>query len=398
MVLSYAPCNVSHLSDLITLCWDLTNTRGPKEQEEIFLDLLDGNFCKHIYNKGKNKNKLCLIKHNVTSSFCKKHTPKKLIKCSGKNRNGKNCNRNVKKEGNLCIYCIKKNVNVYKCKINISNIFILENSYKYNNCIVPYHNIFSEFMNEINIFINKLLKILNKYKIPFDIFYMLLIIITGEMEHKMQFHLLKNKNIIKSSHFDENKKIIPYTNKKLRLPVFIFNSDIYKYILKYNYDKTYNYIKKLYNKDFSNIKNYFNFKKTKNYIDNVKKRERIKRKKTKEKQKPLLSFDNEIIKIDTLNNKELSEKIDCGYLSIRKWPLRFESYKNIIQYNIHFFHNYYNLTEDANKKCVILFYKINGNFNSKSISYKELYDLFIIEYNSTSVLKYIKYYFKNFKI
>lgn len=251
-------------------------------------------------------------------------------------------------------------------------------------------------MNKINIFINKLLKILNKYNIPFDVFYMLLIIITGEMEHKIQFHLLKNKNVIKNSHFDENKNIIPYNHK--RLPIFIFNSDIYKYILKYNYDKTYNYIKKLYNKDFSNIKNYFNFRKIKKYIDNVKKRERTKRKKTKEKQKPLLSFDSKIIKVDTLNNEDLLEKIDCKYLCIKIWPLQFESYKNIIPYRIHFFHNYYNLTEDVNKKSVILFYKINGNFNSKKISYKELYDLFIIEYNSTSVFKNIKYYFKNFRI
>jgi hypothetical protein len=387
MVLSYVPCDVNHFSDIIQIYCDLTDTINPLEKEKIFLEFIDDNFCKHIHKRSKNKDGLCLSKINYKSIYCKRHTPKVLIKCYGKNRYGEKCRRNVKQKGQLCIYCIKKNVKTYKCLINISNLFIIEESYKYSHEVVPFFD-----------FNNKFLQHLNKYNV---LFYILLIIITGKNENKMHFHMLDKNKIgynqyaMKPDYPDKDKQLVIYEHKKQ--PIFVFDDNIYKYLFKFNYDKIYKIIKKIYNKDFSNIISLFGFKKIKKYKENFKKRERQKRKKQKEKERSLLYIKEEIINVNILNNEELIQKIDCGYIDLKVWPISYETYKDFIPHKVLYFHTYYNITNDNNKKSILLFYQIDGIFNSERISYNELYNLFIKEYNLNSVSNFIKYYFKNFK-
>jgi hypothetical protein len=381
--MSYAPRDVTHLPYLIKTCWELTNITNHYEHENIFLELIDSTFCKHIHKRSKNKYKLCLSKHSPDSIYCKRHKLKSLNKCSGKNRNGDNCRRNVRREGQLCNYCIKKNVKIYKCLINISNIFIIEESYKYDNKIVPYF----DFFNNLNIFIKKLLDFLHKHNILFYVLYLLLILKTSKNENKMQFHLLNKKEQI------INNQIIVYEPKKY--PIYIFNNNIYNYIERDNYDKTYKIIKKIYNKDFSNTiillnKSYKNFKK------NLKKRETKKKNKQKEKIKPCISFIEKVVDVKILNNDLLINNIDCGYMNIKLWPLKRESYKDILNEEIIYFHQYiYNKKSNIQ---VVIFYKQNNKFTYKNISYRELYNLFIIEFKKSSVLEFIKKYYKDFKL
>jgi hypothetical protein len=202
-------------------------------------------------------------------------------------------------------------------------------------------------------------------------------------------------NYVQTSFSSKNKKVIIYENKIY--PVFIFNNDIYKYLFKAIYDKTYEYIKNIYNKDSSNIINLFDFKKIKKYKENIKKRKRQKIKKQKEKEKPLLTFEEKYINVKILNNEKLIEIIDCGFISVKVWPIKYELYKDILSYKILYFHNYYNMIE-KDKPSVTLFYKINGVFNSEMITYKDLYALFIKEYNNKSVYNFIKKYYAKFNI
>src|SRR4051794_34874410 len=108
MVLLYDYCDISHISYIINMFWEKGKCQELRKKN-VFLDFINGKFCKHIIKKEKNIEKLCLNKNINSSGFCKKHTPKILIKCSGKNSKNGNCKRNVNKKGQLCIYCIKKN-------------------------------------------------------------------------------------------------------------------------------------------------------------------------------------------------------------------------------------------------------------------------------------------------
>lgn len=204
-----------------------------------------------------------------------------------------------------------------------------------------------------------------------------------------------NQYAMKPDYSDKDKQLVIYEHKKQ--PIFVFDNNIYKYLFKFNYDKIYKIIKKIYNKDFSNIISLFGFKKIKKYKENLKKRERQKIKKQKEKERSLLYIKEEIINVNILNNEELIQKIDCGYIDLKVWPISYETYKDFIPHKVLYFHTYYNITNDNNKKSILLFYQIDGIFNSERISYNELYNLFIKEYNLNSVSNFIKYYFKNFK-
>jgi hypothetical protein len=141
----------------------------------------------------------------------------------------------------------------------------------------------------------------------------------------------------------------------------------------------------------------------KKYIKNKKKNYRKRVKKNIEKNKPVLIYNEKIINVKLLNDTGLIEKIDCGYLNIKEWPLKYESYKKYLNnYKIMYFHNYYHHDYDVGnfvKKQVTIFYSGDNNkIIPKNITYNELYNLFIIEYNKQSVLEYIRYYYKNFNI
>lgn len=133
----------------------------------------------------------------------------------------------------------------------------------------------------------------------------------------------------------------------------------------------------------------------KDYIKKYKKklkRKRQRKNKNRYKKADLqLSYEN--IYVKDLNNEKLIMNIDCGFMNIKQWPCNYESYKELIPYKIHYFHNYYN-NEDCNKKSVVLFYKVNNIFKYKEITYSELYLLLINDYNENSVKNFIKKYYK----
>ena len=95
-----------------------------KENTVIIDKLIDKNFCKYKYVKGKNKNYICgrHSKH-MENGYCKyhikyenkntetvknkkinKYIKKDKIYCSHKSIRHENCKRRVKENGNLCIY------------------------------------------------------------------------------------------------------------------------------------------------------------------------------------------------------------------------------------------------------------------------------------------------------
>jgi hypothetical protein len=109
----------------------------------------------------------------------------------------------------------------------------------------------------------------------------------------------------------------------------------------------------------------------------------------------LLIFKKKLINVKDLNNEELIEKIDCGVMCINRWPLKYESYKDLISYEILYFHNYYNKT-NIYRESVIIFYKEINKINHIRINYRYLYNLFIKEYNNKSVYNFIKKYYSEF--
>lgn len=348
MVLKYAPCDITHLSDLLTLCWDITDTTCPNDQKQILIDLIDDNFCKHFIKKGCNNGKLCLTKHtNNNLYYCKKHIPKKLIKCLGTNKYNKPCGRNVKKEGLLCKYCIKKNVYVYNCKID-KPIYYVERNYdgSYNDnsgSLIKNFDIEKYYINNYNYFLNAIYNFFTKYNINIEVLVFTLNLISKSSE-------MENKNLFHQEGLD---------NMQLN-----------------TYDKSYNKYKK-----------------------NLKNRKKMNKKmKLIEKKKNDVKFAYKNVNVKTLNNDDLIINVDCGNIDIKLWPLNnYEMYKDFTPSKIIYFHNYYNIEKEDTKK-VILFYKMENKFNFKKITYKELYDLLIKEYSSGSVYEFIKYYYKNFNL
>jgi hypothetical protein len=212
--------------------------------------------------------------------------------------------------------------------------------------------------------------------------------------------------------------IVKYTknNEIIKKMEFIFNQNIYKYIDIEISKKFYNYIHMLFYADNSNIiksihkkvniisndspyrDDDISEKKLKKYLKNKKKRNKAKIKKLMDKNKPDLKYDEQIINVNKLNDECLIKNIDCGYMSIKKWSLNYESYKSFSNNNkILYFHNYY-YNFGVNQKQVTIFYiNDNNEIIPKNITYGEFYNLFIIEFNKKSTLDYIRYYYKNFK-
>lgn len=107
----YIPCNFKYLSDILNLFYKHTNKQTSYDQEQIFLELIDNNFCKHINKKGLNKNKFCLIKNKKNNIFCKKHNVVKQLQplCNGITKYGKTCKqKSKKKNSNFCHYHEKR--------------------------------------------------------------------------------------------------------------------------------------------------------------------------------------------------------------------------------------------------------------------------------------------------
>lgn len=329
MVLSDTICYVKHIYDIINIFWDNKN-----EQEEIFLELLDNNFCEYKYSKGNKKGKLCLKKirksYNGLPPLCHTHNYQlNKMKCKYLS-----CDKYRKKGSTFC----------------------------------PFHY--------------------NKYDNSDILFF-------------------EDKKVDeKTSSLDDNNKQMVLYNKNRN--IYLFNKNIYMY-LDTKYDKIYEFIKYIYNRDSSNIINliekkennlvkYFDLnKKFKKYKDNKKKRLRKKNKILKEKNKPHINIKEIIIDSKKLNNKTLIENTNGINISIKIWPLDYENYKEILNLEIIYFHCYIN-REKEDKPKVLLFYKKDNNFSNIIITYKELYNILIKEYNSKSVYDFIIYYYNNFII
>lgn len=258
--------------------------------------------------------------------------------------------------------------------------------FKNNNIIIKYnrfsiikflYEIYNKFRTEIDIFIKR-------YKINICFLYYLLMLIKKESE-----------NIYP-------KDVILYKYKPIS---YIFDNEIYEYINIYKNDNLLKNIYKLYNKNNNNIINAFlntnnnniiilykNVFKTKlkKYIENKKKKAR--QKKSKQKKNKILDIKYVDIKVSILNNELLNEKIDSGWMNIKIWPLKYDTYKDFLQYEIKYFHCYY--CNNINNKSAVLFYDINNEITYREITYKDLYYLLVKEYNKESVLSFINCYYK----
>lgn len=385
MVFSYAPCDVTHLSDILNICYLATKTISPYEQRRILLDLLDNNFCKHIIKKNKNKNKLCLRKHKNEGNYCSSHAIKEPIylkKCKGNTTRGKPCQRNVRKFQDFCNYCIKKNINnnthQYNCNINYRYLVLVENIICKNSGplvrisnYIPFYEKIKSVLCRINIYV---------------LFYILNLL--SELSKKMRIHSASNSEM----------QVVLY-NHNVEFKKYYFLDSIYKYINKNKYENCINTLKKYnFSKLHENI--YYEQiqkenKRVKNKKKNKKRRLKLKEKKRIEKNKIDL-----FISYSPINTKYIVPNVFDGiiiedYVNLMKWPLKKDSYKEICNYEIAYFHCFINIkTEDTQK--VKLFYYKNDELNNISITYKKLHNLLITEYNSYSVLEFIKKYFKNF--
>lgn len=271
MVLNYIPCSVTNFSNLFKDYKKLKKL-NVKEMNELFWDLLDSGFCKFIITKGKYKGKLCMkpIKEQFVNDghcYCRTHryqeTECKIINCGKKRRKGYDfCTKHYKmktkiesvndnneiKSYNKKKLFLNMNVdnyyyypfnNIYDIKIrNISTLpkYFNHSSiyYSYNNQPVIKYNKFSlmKFLYNIyNKFIININDFLKKHKINTKCLYYLLILIK-ELNEKYY-----------------SKDIILYKNK------FVFNKNIYEYIINEKFKRLYEYICKIYNTNYINIFN-----------------------------------------------------------------------------------------------------------------------------------------------
>lgn len=207
----------------------------------------------------------------------------------------------------------------------------------------------------------------------------------------------QNQNILRNSwDYDNNKQVVLYEHKE-NYPIIFFNNNIYTYINKYRYNKFMKYLKKIYVSNLSEIINYEEIQKKKKYLKNKKKRLKLKEKRKLEKCKPDLFCSCSYIKINCIKPNVFEGLISEEYMYIKDWPVKYHYYKDKIPYNINYFHCFINIKNEDSQK-VILFYFQNDKINHIKITYKELYDLLIKEYNSDSVYKFIKNYYKKFNI
>lgn len=436
MIKDYYPMDIDRTYEFI---WDECGYNDKTSVEEILYDLISNNYCKYINKQGKTAGKMCLKRIKQDKNEKKQHIYCHYHRYQEKICKINNCIKKCKRGYDLCNKHIK-----FKTKINeltnhddvfYNSIYEKEETNLYNNIDIETNNI------ELDIFIN--IKLKGLYKICNDF-----MLQKYFFEHKSIFESFKNNPIIKYNEFSIFKYLYDlYNNFKNKIIIFlrkykinatficcllllikelkekkypkdvvlynnykkyILNNNIYSYIYKEKNDKMYNYISYLYNTNFNNVFNvllesnknnqiiiYNNVfkKRLKKYIENKKKRIKQKRNK-KDKNKKTLNIKYKNINVSILNNERLIEKIDCGRMEIKLWPMSFDYYKDFLNYNIKYFHCYY--SDNINDKYVILFYKNEKSIiNYKEITYKELYDLFIREFNKESIIKFIKYYYKN---
>lgn len=220
----FIPCSKTPLEDILIKHKYLTE----KDNHTIWESLVYPKFCIHRNLSGKYKGELCLNQKIDNHGYCKKHSPKIKIKCSGIKKNGESCKRNVNNIGQYCKYCIIRNTNKYECRINMQ-IFIVEDSYKYNSQLVLYKDIKQYIINKYIDFVNNIKIVLNKYNISFDYFLKILYLMS-EMEKNMDFHstIIRNnkeaitnplsENNLHNSICKENKKKKKKNKSKLSKP------------------------------------------------------------------------------------------------------------------------------------------------------------------------------------
>lgn len=446
MVLSYVPCDLDAFSYLYKDYKKIKNL-DKNEANELFWGLLDDRFCKCKITKGVYKGKLCMkeIKDDYVNNgfiYCRTHRYQemecKVITCVNKRRKGYDiCTKHLKLKTKIESVDESSNDNyIYyhsneeKDEINLFNnleLFIDIEGYPYMDnfrCYYTHYNIFKiKFRNDFalpkNYFDHKSIyetyenKPIIKYN-NFSLMKYLYNIYNRFKENINNFVKKYNTNICflyylillikKLNEKDEINDVILYENKQK----YIFNNKIYEYIVETKYDNLYKYIYKLYNKNSINIFNtllntnknnqvivYDNVFKSrlKKYIENKKKRNR--KKKSKHNKNKILDIKHkDMVNVNDLNNKIMSEHIDSGFICIKIWPMEYKYYNDFLEYEIIYFHCF--ITDDINDKFVLLFYKDKKDlFNCKEITYKHLYNLLIREYNKESVIKFIKYYYRN---
>lgn len=441
MIKDYYCVDINRTYDFIH---DECGYRDDVSTEEIIYDLIHNDFCKYINKKGKNIGQMCQkkIRRNrkdmVNSIYCHFHAYREK-KCFIKS-----CDKKCKEGFNYC----KKHIKFKTVLEDVKDEYVLYNSKDEEKQIESYNNIDLytnlDYMNKVDNFICyypylniSKINLCNDYTLRKNYF-----------EHKSIYEDYENQPIIRYNRFSLMKYLYNlYNNFKTNIYNFVkkhninicflyylillikeqnekvyskdivlyqknniiytFNNNIYRYIDKIKYDNFYNYLCNLYNSNNINIINNIlkindnnqiiiysnNFKKRlKKYIEN--KKRRIRQKKKKQNKDKQLNIKYIYVKVSTLNNELLNEKIDSGWLNIKIWPMGFDYYKHFLNYEIKYFHCYY--TSNIKKKNVVLFYKNERNIiNYKEITYKELYDLLIREFNKDSIIDFIKYYYKN---
>lgn len=385
MVLSYIPYNINHFYDLMNLYCEITNINNPKEQKDFFLELLDNRFCKHFIKKGNNKGKPCLRKHKNDGIYCNSHMIKyqeKNKKCLGITKYGKSCLQKVKSYSDFCYYHKKKNIinntKTYNCNIIFKQLFLIEKSYGYQNSLVKKKHSF------IDIYI-----FLKKHNVSYSILlYTIFLIIKMTSQNQ--------NNLRNGWDYDNNQQIVLYEHKE-NYPIIFFNNIIYTYINKYRYNKFMKYLKKIYVSNLSEIINYEEIQKKKKYLKNKKKRLKLKEKRKLKKCKPDLSCSYSYIKTNCIKPNVFEGIIAEESINLKDWPVKYDYYKDKIPYNINYFHCFINIKNEDSQKVILFYYK-NDKINHIKITYKELYDLLLKEYNSESVYKFIKNYYKKFNI
>lgn len=393
MVLDYAPCDVLHLSDLFKICYNMTDTNNYYEQENILLEFLDNRFCKHIYEKGKNKGKICLTKHKNTGFYCNLHTdkPKKVInKCKGNTIRGKPCGRNVKENHPFCIYCIKKNIKnntfSYKCRIYYKNLYFIDKPIHYTSCLIPFSNyipfhiLLIQFVYKYNISIDLLFFILNMFSEIFKI---------------LKIHLTYNEN-----------NAILYQHKKNYLNI-LFNDKIYTYIDKYNYNKFMKILKKIYTSNLYNNIHYKDIKKI-NPINPIYVKDIINIEKNFIKQylyDKSIEYVIDVIRIEDSFHENIKPDVNIesffgkvGYIDkkvkVFKFPIKDNNiYSDIFDKYILYYKHVANGNISGMKKEPYLAYVLcieNSKPKYETISFIDIFKILNKIYNKNSIINHIK--------
>lgn len=387
MIIDYFPIKMDEVYEFIQ---DECEYKGNRDVKEIIYDLLSDNFCKYINKKGKNEGSMCLrrfrINENYNEKYCYFHRYREkkcyFNNCNKKCKVGYNkCNKHFKYITKIENY---KETFIYYSDEEGKEINLFNNIDIESNNIELYPSVYFNYKlknNEKEICNEKALQrnvfTLNSFLSSVYIIYKDLFIILKRYNINIQFlyNFLKFLKDIFSSriNIDNNKSYHHYIYN---------NTNIIEIPKNYNKNNMEVILYNLYGYEITNliikekIKKYKKLQKNKN-----------KRKRQKEKRKPNLEIVEKVINVNILNNKDIIENIDLGYMGIKKWPLHRDLYKHLVNEEIIYFHNYY--YNDKNSTKVIIFYKRDGVFNSEKITYNHLYELLNIKFNSNSINDYI---------